>query len=170
MSKWTEIVATVAPTIATALGGPLAGLAVGAIGKVFGLDSATEEQVANAVSGASADDLLKMKQAELTFQQQMAALDVDLVRIAAGDRDSARQREIAVKDRLPGLLAVGVTSGFFGVLAFMLLREVPISSKDVLNIMLGSLGTAWIQVMSYYFGSSSGSEKKNEVIAKMASE
>ena len=167
MTNWKQVVGTVAPTIATALGGPLAGLAVGAIGKIFGLDSATEEQVANAIAGASPDDLLKLKEAEIGFKQRMAELDVDLVRISASDRDSARQREISVKDRLPGLLAVGVTIGFFGLLAFMLTHDVPAANASVLNIMLGSLGTAWIQVMSYYFGSSSGSDKKTDVIANM---
>lgn len=167
MTQWKDIVATVAPGIATALGGPLAGLAVGAIGKAFGLDSATTEQVANAVAGAKPEDLYNLKIAEKEFQQRMAELDVDLVRIAAADRDSARQRQIAVKDKIPAILAISVTAGFFGVLAFMLTQEVPAGSKDVLNIMLGSLGTAWIQVMAYYFGSSSGSDKKTEVIRSM---
>lgn len=165
MSKWKDIVGTVAPTLASALGGPLAGLAVGAIGKIFGLDNATQEQVAQAISGATADDLYKLKQAEIDFQKRMAELEVDLVRIGNEDRDSARNRQIQLKDRTLPFLAIAVTLGFFSVLAFMLLKEVPISSKDVLNIMLGSLGTAWIQVMAYYFGSSSGSARKDAMIA-----
>lgn len=168
MAKWQDVVSTVAPTIATALGGPLAGMAVGAIGKIFGLDSATQEQVANAIAGASPADLLKLKQAEIEFKQRMAELEVDVERIAVGDRDSARQREMTVRDKMPATLAIGVTAGFFGVLAFMLTQEVPAGSRDVLNIMLGSLGTAWIQVMSYYFGSSSGSDKKTAIIKGLA--
>ena len=164
-AKWQDVVATVAPGLATALGGPLAGLAVGAIGKVFGLDSATQEQVANAISGASPADLLALKQAEIAFQAHMRELDVDIDRIAAGDRDSARQREIQVKDKIPAILAILVTSGFFGLLTFMLLREVPQANQQVLNIMLGSLGTAWIGVMNYYFGSSTGSVRKDALIA-----
>jgi len=165
MSDWKDIVGTVAPTIATALGGPLAGLAVGAIGKIFGIDAATQEQVAQAIAGASPDDLLKLKQAEIEFQKRMAELEVDLVRISAADRDSARQRQIQVKDVTLPILAMSVTGGFFGVLMFMMVQEVPATSKDVLNIMLGSLGTAWIQVMSYYFGSSQGSAKKDVLLA-----
>lgn len=165
MSDWKNIVGTVAPTIATALGSPLAGLAVAAIGKIFGIDAATQEQVAQAVAGASPEDLLKLKQAEIEFQKRMAELEVDLVRISAADRDSARQRQIQVKDVTLPILAMSVTGGFFGVLMFMMVQEVPTSSKDVLNIMLGSLGTAWIQVMSYYFGSSQGSAKKDVLLA-----
>jgi len=167
MSKWIDIIATVAPTLASALGGPLAGLAVGAIGSALGLDDATKESVANAISGAKPEDLLKIKTAEMDFKAKMAELEVDLERISAEDRNSARQREISTKDKMPGFLGVGVTAGFFGVLAFMLTQEVPSGSRDVLNIMLGSLGTAWIQVMAYYFGSSSGSERKTAIMAKM---
>src|SRR4051812_20689269 len=106
MSNWKDVIGTVAPGIATALSGPLAGLAIATVGKVFGLDSATTEQVAQAVSGATSADLLKLKGAELDFQRQMKELDVDLVRISAADRDSARQREIQVRDKLPAVLAM----------------------------------------------------------------
>lgn len=164
MSSWKDIVATVAPTIASALGTPLAGLAVGAIGEVFGLSQATQEQVAQAVSGAKPADLFKLKEAEYVFAQKMRELEVDMMKISAEDRNSARQREVDIRDRLPAFLAMLVTAGFFGVLYFMAIQEVPKESKDALNIMLGSLGTAWIQVISYYFGSSSGSAAKTQLL------
>lgn len=73
---------------------------------------------------------------------------------------------MTVKDITPKLLALVVTLGFFGVLAFMLVQSVPVASRDVLNIMLGSLGTAWISIIAYYFGSSNGSSRKTELLAK----
>jgi hypothetical protein len=170
MSGWRDVVSTVAPTIASALGGPLAGLAVGAIGEAFGLSEASQERIASAVLGAKPDDLLKLKQAEIAFAQRMRELEIDLVRIASDDRNSARQRESTVKDRLPSLLALVVSLGFFGMLSYMLHNEVPEKNSQVLNIMLGSLGTAWIQVMSYYFGSSSGSAAKTEIIGQTIKE
>lgn len=162
---WKETLAVVGPTLASALGTPLAGLAVGAIASVFGLSEATQEQVAQAVSGAKPEDLLKLKQAEIAFAQRMKELEIDLVRIAADDRNSARQRQAIVKDNLPAVLAIVVSVGFFGMLAYMLQNEVPEKNSQVLNIMLGSLGTAWIQVMSYYFGSSSGSAAKTDILS-----
>ena len=50
MSNWKAIVGTVAPALATALGGPLAGVAVKAIAdKVLGKPAATEADVAAAI-------------------------------------------------------------------------------------------------------------------------
>lgn len=167
-TNWKDVVGTVAPTLASALGGPLAGLAVGAIGKVFGLDSASEEQVNAAISGATPDDLLKLKQAELEFQGKMKALDVDLVRIASEDRDSARQREVTVKDRTPQILAALIVGGYMYVQWFMLMHVIPVEMRDIIMRMLGLLDGSLMMVLTYYFGSSAGSHAKDETISKLS--
>lgn len=66
------------------------------------------------------------------------------------------------------ILALLITGGFFGLLTYMLAHEVPTANKDVLNILLGSLGTAWITIISYFFGSSVGAKTNSEVIRKIA--
>ncbi len=109
---------------------------------------------------------------QLEFDKAMAKTEADIVtalaKIDAEDRASARQREIATQDsRNVWLLAVGVTAGFFGVLWYMMMYPVPPGSERVIDVMLGSLGTAWIAVVSYYFGSSSASNRKNDVIEKL---
>ena len=90
----------------------------------------------------------------------------DLEEIAFKDRDSARNREIQTRDWMPKALGIGVTFGFFGLMVFMMKWDVPAANKDMLNIMLGALGGAWVSIISYYFGSSAGSAKKDTVIDK----
>lgn len=89
------------------------------------------------------------------------------LQIAADDRKSAREREMAVKDRMPAVLAILITAGFFGTLGYMLKYGVPPEGSEVLYMMLGTLGTAWIGVIGYYYGTSAGSQTKNQIIAGM---
>lgn len=167
-TNWKDVVGTVAPALASALGGPLSGMAVGLIGKVFGLDAASEEQVSAAIAGASPDDLLKLKQAELDFQAKIKELDVDLVRISSDDRNSARQREVAVKDRTPQLLAALIVGGYMFVQWYLLTHVVPTEMRDLIMRMLGVLDAALTMVLAYYFGSSSSSRTKDETISKLS--
>ncbi len=85
----------------------------------------------------------------------------------AKDRADARAREIVVKDKLPAVLAIAVTCGFFAVLFLAFTRGVNDQSRDLANIMIGTLGTAWVSVITYYFGSSAGSAQKSELLATM---
>jgi hypothetical protein len=148
-------------------------LAANAVSNAVGKDiDASEEAIAQAVACASPEEVEKLKQQEAEFALKMQHLGFqhqeELETIAAGDRSNARAREIALRDRIPAILAIAVTGGFFGLL-FVLLRWAPPKQNEaLLNITLGSLGTAWVAIIGYYFGSSAGSERKNEIIAKIS--
>ena len=163
---WRSILATVAPTLATAAGGPLAGVAVQAIAKALGLSESTQEAVQQAVTGATPETLLALKQADQEFAKAMRALDVDVLRIDAGDRDSARKMQAETHSPIPGTLAFAVTAGFYGVLLWLLAYGMPPSGGEALLLLLGSLGTAWTGVVAYYFGSSAGSARKDELMGR----
>ena len=96
------ILGAVAPTIATALGGPLAGVAVRQIGSALGLDdTATQDDVMQAVAKADPETLTKIKQVEADFKVKMKELDVSLAKLEVEDRSSARNRELQTKDKTP---------------------------------------------------------------------
>lgn len=156
------VLGAVAPALGTALGGPFGGLAANAIVNALGLDATTtEEQLAKVIKTATPEQLLLIKQADQQFAIRMRELEIDLEKIAGDDRNSARQREASVKDRMPAILASLVTIGFFGVLYYLLENGLPHQGGDALLVMLGSLGTAWTSVVAYYFGSSAGSRIKD---------
>jgi uncharacterized membrane protein len=164
-----SILATVAPWIGTALGGPLGGMAVTAAADALGLSDKTEAAIKQAISGATPEQMLMLKNADHDFALKMQALNFDTVeKIAAlenADRDSARNREIQVKDRTPKILAYLITAGFFGMLTGLMFNTIPNDNRDIINVMLGTLGTAWIGVTGYYFGSTKGSEAKSALLA-----
>jgi len=159
------LIGSVAPTIATALGGPVAGLAVKAIsGALFGHDSATEDDIRTVLANPTGDQLAALKKIDADFAVQMKALDIDLERIAAGDRASARDMQKETKDWIPRALAILVTVGFFAILIYMLIYGLPTTGNEALLLLLGALQTAWGGIVAFYFGSSSGSQQKDKMI------
>ena len=165
---WKKLVSTVAPTIGKALGGPLVGTAVQYVSNaLLGKPEATDEEIEAALATASPDTLLKLKEAENSFKIQMKELNISEEKLVYDDRANARAREIAVKDRMPALLAIMLVT-MFGVALWALFGvEIPEGNKAVIYSMIGSLGTLTITACAYYHGSSNGSAKKNDLIANV---
>jgi hypothetical protein len=156
-----EWLSQIAPGIATALGGPLAGLAVTAISKALGID---EKDVQNTIESGklTSDQLASIKQAEIELQKQANELGLDFEKLATDDRKSARDMQATTKSIIPAVLAISVTVGFFGILVGLMTDNV--TKSDALLLMLGSLGTAWTAIVSFYFGSSASSQNKDEML------
>ena len=119
----------------------------------------------------------QMKELVAKHESDMANIAEQQYEAQLKDVQNARDREVAIanSDKAPLLtkltlpiLAIAVTLGFFGLLAYMLKYDVPQSNKSLLDIMLGSLGTAWISIVGYYFGSSKGSDDKNKIIDNLS--
>jgi len=167
LSKIGGLLAQVAPTVATALGGPLAGLAVKTLSEaLLGHPDANESDVSAALMNATPEQLQKLKETDATFKLKMKELDIDLERIASGDRDSARNMQMHTNDWIPRAMAIMVTFGFFGILTWLLTKGVPPTGSETLIYMLGALGTAWTGIVQFYFGSSAGSKAKTDALTQ----
>ncbi len=164
---WKSLVRNVAPTLATALGGPMAGMAFTTVSNaILGKPDGTDDQINFALAG-DPDLVLKLKTADQGFKVKMKELDIDLDRINAEDRASARQRQIDTGDKTPAILAYLLTFMFALALAGLYFIALPETNKATVYLMLGSLGMAWAGAMIYYHGSTSGSAKKNKLLAEM---
>lgn len=167
---WKNVVATVAPWIATALGGPLGGAAVGAVADALGLSDKTEASIKAALSGVTPEQMLALKNADQAFALQMQELGFkqisDMEALAAGDRKDARDMQKTTRSWVPATLSLIVTLGYFGILAGMLGGIFNVTDSEALLIMLGSLSTAWGVVMAFWFGTTSDSGRKTELLAK----
>lgn len=102
----------------------------------------------------------------------------NLFKTEVEDRASARDREanISVAEAAPTInkvitpiLAIGVVVSSFLLFGITLFASDVIdpNRKDLAIYILGALTTAIAQVLSYYFGSSSGSVQKTNYIEKM---
>lgn len=159
------LLGSVAPSIATALGGPLAGMATKALSQaLLGNENGSEDDLQDALRAASPEQLAAVKKIDADFKVQMKSLDIDLEALAVDDRKSARDMQKEVKDWIPRALAVSVTLGYFGIIAYVLAVGLPPNGSEVLLMLLGTLSAGWTGVMAFYFGSSSGSQKKDAMI------
>jgi hypothetical protein len=167
MSKIGGLLSQIAPTIATAIGGPVAGMAVKALAGALGLtQDASADDIQTAMMNATPEQLAAIKKVDADFKVQMKELDIDLERIAAGDRDSARNMQMHTNDWIPRAMAIMVTFGFFGILTWLLTKGVPPTGSETLIYMLGALGTAWTGIVQFYFGSSAGSKAKTDALVQ----
>jgi len=163
MDDLLKIVKNYAPSVATALGGPLAGAAVGMLADKLGISDKTVEGVTAALVGNPAN-LEKLKEIEL-----------EMYKIDAQDRNSARNREIEmaksdvhfITKNITSILAIGVLTGSLIIATLVFFVDFPDSQENILIFVLGSLFSIATQVVSYYFGSSQGSKDKSEAIRNL---
>lgn len=176
MTDFSKILATVAPWLgAAATGGvpALVGMAAATIGKAIGSDvKPTSDAIAQAISGATPEQMLAIKQADNEFALKMQELGFNnvqhLEQIAADDRASAREMHKAMKDWQTPILTYMVCAAFFYVVFLILTRaiDVPDNMRDVVMMLLGQLAAAFSQVLNFRFGTSAGSKEKTQLLTK----
>ncbi|REE22832.1 MULTISPECIES: hypothetical protein [unclassified Paraburkholderia] len=177
---WSKVASNIgssAPLLAGLVGGPI-GVGVSAAAAIIShalgtpSDPGVVELALNdpgaleKVRQAESANSLQLQQLMVTAAQASLAHESDMARIQAADRADARAMGISNKDWVPKVLAMAVTAGFFGILLLMAFQPLPGANKDLVNVIVGALGTAWISIIGYYFGTSVGSMRKTELLAK----
>jgi hypothetical protein len=184
-------VAGFAPTLASMLGGPLAGMAVTALEGAFGLKSGAGPDAITQIvqSGGMTPETLAaaraadQKHTEIIEQQKidLAKLNADhetaFAQIDAADREGARGRQVAMKDRTPAHLAYMMIGGFFAIcavqlIAFMgfpeIVTKMPAPAWAIIGNIGGYLAAEAKAASSFYFGDTQGSKTKTEALVDIA--
>mgnify|MGYP003333907727 FL=1 len=91
--SWLE---QVAPTVATALGGPLAGLAVEAVSKALGVPQDDARKMIDE-GKMSSDQISQVKIAEIELKKMEEQLGLNFEELAVKDRASARDMQAQTK-------------------------------------------------------------------------
>ena len=147
-----QIIGAVAPTMATALGGPLAGTAATAIASVLGCKT-DEKSIERALQQATPEQLTEIKKAELEFETRLAELEVDVFALETADAQNARKAFAA--DWTPRVLAIAAFAIFGGYIFSVTFFPNESSSETTVSLVLGYMGGIVSAVTSFYFGSSS---------------
>ena len=158
MNELFNILKGIAPTLATAVAGPLGGAAVTALASKLGVSDSVDA-VAKAIAGDPA------------AAQKIAELELEYAKLDAQDRDSARKAYTAIAtsenatklDKLVvPILALGVVGLAFSLIGVLMFIDTPNDQQQLVIFALGFITSAAGQVLSFYFGSSQGSKDKTE--------
>ena len=142
-----NIIGAVAPTIGTALGGPMGNMAANMIADTLGCEP-TPKKIEKAVQAATPEQLAEIK---------MKELEVDLYELETKDIQDARGK--FSKDWTSRIMGLFVVGGFMGYIFLVTLQPPEQNSEALINLVLGYLGGLASAVISFYFGASNSKGK-----------
>ena len=182
-----EILKTIAPIAGSLIGGPLGGMAGKVLGDAIGMKEPTIERIASAIStgSLSPEQVVAIRNADAALQIRLKELGLDEKKL------EKEAEEMYLRDTQSARVAHAGDSGVFwlgmAVLIVMLIDTVAtfwlvyailteglrIKDVGVVAAVFGILGTlnGYIaanaqQVLSFYFGSSRGSQDKSRDMAE----
>ena len=151
-----NIVCAVAPTLGSAMGGPLGNMAMGKIAEVLGVSN-DQKSIQQAIQNATPEQMLELKKAEQDFEVQMKELDVDVFKLETEDKQDARGK--FSKDWTARIMGLAVLAGFLGYIFLVTLQPPEQNSEALINLVLGYLGGLASAVISFYFGASNSQKE-----------
>lgn len=170
---WKNLLRTVAPAIASAIGTPAAGVAVAALSNaIFGRPDASEEDLSTVIAGGNltGEQVAAIKKAEQDFLVEMARIEADSEKARLADVQNARQRQIETKDTMPQqifylLMAVYIVQ--YGLLFSGFLPDNEFA-RALITRGFGTIEIGLTGAIGYFIGSSKGSKQSGDSIRKIA--
>lgn len=161
MNELLRLLGNIAPALATAVAGPLGGLAVSAIASKLGVAD-TVEAVTKAIS-ADPDAALKLAQIDLeTLKVEQAnTADARAMQVAALQQSDVFSKRFTMYLTAFWSLCAAVYIGF---ITFSIIPEPNVRFAD--TILGFILGTVIATMLNFWFGSSIGSKEKGEAFRK----
>ena len=151
-----NLVGAVAPTLGSAMGGPLGGMAMGKIAEVLGVPN-DQKSIQQALQNATPEQMLELKKAEQEFDVQMKELEVDVFKLETEDKQHARS--MFSKDWTARIIGLCTIAGFLGYIFLVTLQPPEQNSEALINLVLGYLGGLASAIISFYFGASHSGDK-----------
>jgi len=151
-----NLVGAIAPTLGSAMGGPLGGMAMGKIAEVLGVSN-DQKSIQQALQNATPEQMLELKKAEQEFDVQMKELEVDVFKLETEDKQHARS--MFSKDWTARIIGLCTIAGFLGYIFLVTLQPPEQNSEALINLVLGYLGGLASAIISFYFGASHSGDK-----------
>ena len=166
--NWMDTLKGLAPTVASAFLGPLGGVAVAAVGQLLGVSEATQDKIAQAIQSGqlTPEQISELKKLEMQYRENERERGFKYAELEFKDTASAREMQTATKSLTPSILTwivVAITLSCEGMLLF---NQVPPGADPIIiGRVLGTMDSALIMVLGFWFGSSHGSQNKDVLLA-----
>jgi hypothetical protein len=154
----------VAPTLATAVAGPMGGMAITALANKLGVADSVES-VAKAIAG------------DPQAAQKIAELELEMAKLDASNTADARKMNSEIQNsataswlakNIAYVIDIAIIAGALTMTFVVFIIGVPEQNKSMAFTALGSLWTLTGTVVNFHRGSSAGSKAKTEELMKGA--
>lgn len=176
---WSEIGKSIiklgAPLLGTVIAGPAGGAMGALIASTFGANPEDPQDVINKMSG-DPDAAIKLIQIQSDNKVELGKLAIQKLRIEQDAKElsfrdvkdarkqAANELELGKKDPMRNVMAFLVTITFVSMIGLFVFVKIDMSVKEILILLMGSLATQFADIVRFYFGSSAGSKKKDDII------
>nr|WP_321451046.1 hypothetical protein [uncultured Carboxylicivirga sp.] len=163
------------PLLANVLSGGTTGTALNLIGDLVGIKTKQPNDLADLIE-SNPEIAIKLKELELNQKTELEKLalqaiqlDLENTKAHLQNQADARHRELELakagqKEWIMKTLALTVVISLLVLIALGIIHADILYASPTLNQLFGALVAGFSMVLSYYFGSSEGSAKKNITI------
>ena len=163
---WLDVLKKVAPTVASAALGPLAGTVVTAVGSLLDISEPTKEKIAEVITNGqlTGEQIAGLKQLEMKLKAEEQERGFRYEELIFKDRADARNREIQTGDKTPRNLTYIIVIAFLCVVGATLAGWTQVDSV-LAGTLIGYLSAKCEQALAYFLGSTNGSQEKTRLLA-----
>ena len=147
---------SLAPTIASAAGGPMAGMAVKMAAKKLGLpDTATANEIEDLIE-REPDKAIIVREADKDFKNRIREMEIDLESFKTEVEDRKNARENFATDWTPKVFSVLTLLLYGGFVMIVTLMPHDQNDETIISLVLGQLSGILGTAAAFFYGGSSG--------------
>lgn len=175
-----QLVRRIAPTVAAALGGPLAGVATSALSQILlGTPNADIVSISDTMTSGTLkpDQIMRIKELENEYKKheaemgfQYADLEFKTDKMYLEDMQNARTRQILTQDFMPQIILCCAFLFYLFQFYIFIYAELP-NDEFTRALIVRGFGTVdgiLIMCVSYFVGSSRGSKNSGDAVRRIA--
>lgn len=174
--EWKNVLAKIVPTVATALGGPLAGTVVSAIGEIIGISEPTQDKIRDAIEKGqlTGAQVTQLRELELKLKAEEQERGFRYADLEVKDRQGARERDSwfvkTGRHNWRADIMFGLAVAVICWLVYSIWKDPTINEfmKGIITLVLGRFLGYLDSIYNFEFGTTRGSQSKDTTIQQLS--